>query len=124
MLLFTERNSMRVLIASAVRQTFVRACRETGRVRLCAARVVVLAAIAAAVLMTTGSAPHAHSRTTEVTWAGDVESIVSARCVRCHQTNGFAPMSLASYRDAKPWASAIRTEVLSARMPPWPAAAG
>src|SRR6185503_8842045 len=44
--------------------------------------------------------------------------------VRCHQPNGFAPMSFATYHDAKAWASAIRAEVLSSRMPPWPAAPG
>ena len=33
-------------------------------------------------------------------------------------------MSLANYRDARTWATAIRDEVLSGRMPPWPAAPG
>lgn len=33
-------------------------------------------------------------------------------------------MSLASYGEAKQWAPAIRAEVLSGRMPPWPAAPG
>ena len=33
-------------------------------------------------------------------------------------------MSLASYQDARPWAVAIREEVLARRMPPWPAVPG
>src|SRR3954466_3646520 len=121
---FIQRISMPVVIASAVGQTFIRDCPDSAGVQGRARRARLCAAIGAAMLMTGGSAPHAHSRTTQVTWTGDVEPIVSARCVRCHQPNGFAPMSPASYQDGKAWASAIRTEVLSARMPPWPAAPG
>src|SRR3954452_8589911 len=121
---FIQRNSMGVASASAVRQTFIRDRPESASVQRRARRALLCAAIAAAMLMTGGSAPRAHSRTTQVTWSGDVAPIVSARCVRCHQPNGFAPMSFATYHEAKTWASAIRTEVLSARMPPWPAAPG
>src|SRR4051794_17027645 len=112
---FTEGNSPWPLIAAAVRQTFVRGSRETRHLRSRRPRMLLAAAITAA-LASGGSVPDAHSRSTQVTWAGDVEPILSARCVRCHRTNGFAPMSLASYHDAKQWAPVIRTEVLSARM--------
>ena len=74
--------------------------------------------------MTGESLPDAHTRSTQVTWTADVAPIVAARCVRCHQAGGFGPMPLASYGDAKTWAPAIRDEVLSGRMPPWPAAPG
>src|SRR5689334_16919449 len=125
MVRFIQRISMRGVSRSAVGQTFIRERPESADVQRCARRVLSCAAIAAALMLTTGgSAPRAHSRTTQVTWNGDVEPIVATRCVRCHQPHGFAPMSLASYHDAKTWASAIRSEVLSARMPPWPAAAG
>ena len=69
-------------------------------------------------------APSAHPRDTQVTWTTDVEPILKARCVGCHATDGFGPMSLATYQDARAWASAIRGEVLERRMPPWPAARG
>jgi len=116
---------MRAAVRSAVGQTFIRERPESADVQGCAPRVLWCAAIAAALMLTAGgSAPRAHSRTTQVTWNADVQAIVSARCVRCHQPRGFAPMSLASYHDAKTWAAAIRAEVLSARMPPWPAAPG
>src|SRR3954466_1405096 len=134
---FIQRNSMGVVSASAVRQTFIRERPESACVQRRARRALLCAAIAAAMLMTGRSAPRAHSRTTQVTWSGDVAAIVSARAARCHHTNGraprggrrqqpngFAPMSFATSREAKTWASAIRTEVLSARMPPWPAAPG
>src|SRR4029079_15117528 len=99
---FIQRNSMRVAGASAVGQTFIRERPESADVQGCARRVLWCAAIAATLMLTTGGAgPRAHSRTTQVTWNGDVQAIVSARCVRCHQPHGFAPMSLASYHDAK-----------------------
>ena len=121
---FTQRNSTGVVSGSAIRQTFIRERRESADVQRRARGALLGAAIVVATLMTGGSAPRAHSRTTQVTWTGDVEPIVNARCVRCHQPHGFAPMSLATYHDAKVWASAIRSEVLSSRMPPWPAAPG
>ena len=121
---FIQRNSTSVVSGSAIGQTFIRERRESVDVQRCARRALLFTAIAAAIFMTGGSTPRAHSRTTQVTWTGDVEPIVSARCVRCHQPNGFAPMSCATYHEAKAWASAIRTEVLASRMPPWPASPG
>jgi hypothetical protein len=66
----------------------------------------------------------AHDRVSQVTWTTDVEPILKARCVGCHSTGGFGPMSLDTYQDARSWAKAIREEVLERRMPPWPAAKG
>lgn len=59
-----------------------------------------------------------------VTWTGDIERIVQARCVRCHSEGGRGPMSLATYEDARPWARAMREEVLARRMPKWHAVRG
>ena len=62
----------------------------------------------------------AHVRiSTRVTWDREVAPIVQARCVTCHREGGRAPMSLASYEDARPWAKAIKEEVLTRRMPRW-----
>jgi hypothetical protein len=66
----------------------------------------------------------AHDRVTQVTWTTDVEPILSSRCVGCHSTGGFGPMSLVTYQDARSWAKDIREAVLERRMPPWPAAKG
>jgi hypothetical protein len=60
----------------------------------------------------------------KVTWAGDIERLVHARCVRCHSPDGKGPMSLVTYEDARPYASAMREEVLARRMPKWHAARG
>lgn len=56
---------------------------------------------------------------TRVTWDREIEPIVQARCVSCHASGGRAPMSLATYEEARPWARAIREEVLTRRMPLW-----
>jgi hypothetical protein len=62
--------------------------------------------------------------TTRVTWVGDISRVVESRCVRCHNTDGLAPMSLATYEDARPWARAIKEETMTRRMPKWHAARG
>ena len=79
--------------------------------KLCAALLVFAAALAPL---------RAHVRIgTRVTWDREVAPIVQARCVTCHREGGRAPMSLASYEEARPWAKAIKEEVLTRRMPRW-----
>jgi hypothetical protein len=68
--------------------------------------------------------PLAHKRISQVTWTTDVERILQTRCLTCHATGGFGPMSFETYKEARIWAKAIREEVLERRMPPWPAARG
>jgi hypothetical protein len=62
--------------------------------------------------------------TTRLTWNGEVNRIVQARCVSCHSSDGRAPMPLTTYKDARPWARAIKEEVLARRMPKWHAMRG
>jgi hypothetical protein len=62
--------------------------------------------------------------TTRVTWNGEISRIVQARCVTCHTPDGRGPMSLETYEDARPWAKAIKEEVMTRRMPKWHAARG
>src|SRR5262245_49333849 len=54
----------------------------------------------------------------------EVIRILKDNCLGCHRPGGIAPMSLASYEDARPWAKAIKEELLERRMPPWPAVRG
>jgi hypothetical protein len=56
---------------------------------------------------------------TKVTWEREIGPLVQARCVACHSPGGRAPMSLTTYEEARPWARAIREEVLTRRMPMW-----
>ena len=55
----------------------------------------------------------------EVTFNKDVAPIFFQHCVACHRPGNIAPMSLLSYKEARPWASAIREAVLQRKMPPW-----
>jgi hypothetical protein len=62
--------------------------------------------------------------TTKLTWTREISRIVYQRCIGCHRPGGRAPMSLISYEQVRPWAKAIRDEVLERRMPPWGAMKG
>jgi mono/diheme cytochrome c family protein len=53
------------------------------------------------------------------TFNKDVAPILFKSCVECHRSGEAAPMSLLSYKDARPWARSIREKVLSREMPPW-----
>ena len=61
--------------------------------------------------------------TTKLTWTQEISRIVYKRCAGCHHEGGTA-FSLKTYDDARPWAKAIRDEVLERRMPPWGAVEG
>src|SRR2546422_4160632 len=54
-----------------------------------------------------------------VTFNKDVLPILQNNCQMCHRPGGIAPMSLLTYDNARPWAKAIKTAVLSKQMPPW-----
>lgn len=57
----------------------------------------------------------------DVTFRGDVAPILYTHCVSCHHPNDIAPMSLLTYKEARPWAAAIQEAVVSRKMPPWKA---
>jgi mono/diheme cytochrome c family protein len=67
----------------------------------------------------------AHDRiTTRVTWDREIAPIFEARCVDCHRVGGRSTIALATYQQVRPWAVAIKEEVLTRRMPKWNAARG
>jgi len=55
----------------------------------------------------------------EVTFTKDVAPILQKRCQVCHRPDTFAPMSLLTYEDARPWARSIKQKVVAREMPPW-----
>ena len=55
----------------------------------------------------------------EVTFNKDVAPIIFKNCVECHRANEAAPMSLMSYKEARPWAKSIKEKVINREMPPW-----
>jgi len=54
-----------------------------------------------------------------VTFSKDVAPIFYKNCAACHRPGEIAPMSLLTYKDARPWAKAIREKVIEKQMPPW-----
>lgn len=61
--------------------------------------------------------------TTKLTWTQEISRLVYKRCASCHHEGGGA-FSLMTYNEARPWAKAMREEVLERRMPPWGAVEG
>lgn len=55
----------------------------------------------------------------QVTFHKDVEPILQNHCQECHRPGEIGPFSLLNYEQARPWAKAIRSDVLSKKMPPW-----
>jgi len=80
--------------------------------------LVSMLAIAGAVFLITRPGG-AFAGTSHVTFTKDVAAIFFKNCVVCHRPNDAAPFSLLTYKEARPWARAIREKVLTREMPPW-----
>jgi len=55
----------------------------------------------------------------QVTFTKDVAPILQRACQQCHRPGSLGPMSLLTYNDARPWAKAIKQQVVQRNMPPW-----
>ena len=76
------------------------------------------------ILMLSPSTTDAHEFiTTKITWAREISRVFNRRCVSCHR-NGGPAFDLGGYEQVRPWAEAIKQEVLERRMPPWGAIKG
>lgn len=88
-------------------------------------KALAACAAGAFILCTLPRALGAHDRiTTRVTWTREIAPIFEARCIECHRSGGRSSIALASYQQARPWAVAIKEEILTRRMPKWSAARG
>ena len=88
------------------------------------APVVLGAVVLAAVLTVTARPVETHPRiTTTLLWGKDIAPILQRRCFTCHSENNVA-FPLVTYSEARPWAAAIREEILLRHMPPWAAVPG
>src|SRR5215470_3691961 len=65
-----------------------------------------------------GAAPPEES-TRNVTFNKDVLPIVQQNCQSCHRPGQIGPFSLLTYKDARPFAKAIKQAVAARIMPPW-----
>jgi len=62
---------------------------------------------------------------TKITFSREVSRIVYKRCLSCHRPGGTAAsVPLKTYKQARPWATAIKEMVLNRQMPPWGAVKG
>src|SRR5213592_3604416 len=76
-------------------------------------------ATVAAVVVCAGLPGAAWAADVPVTFTKDVAPILYKSCVECHRPTMFAPMSLLTYDDARPYARSIKQRVVSRAMPPW-----
>jgi mono/diheme cytochrome c family protein len=65
------------------------------------------------------SASDSKSGAKPVTFTKDVAPIFYKHCTECHRPNDLAPMSLQTYKEARPWARSIKEKVVTQQMPPW-----
>src|SRR5919109_1663098 len=79
--------------------------------------VILLALIF--VILPSSSADTGKKESKTVTFTKDVAPIFFKNCAECHRPGEAAPMSLLSYKDARPWAKSIREKVVNREMPPW-----
>ncbi len=87
-------------------------------------RATALALIVGPAAWTRAQAPHSDATSSRqekeaVTFSRDVLPILQSRCQECHRPNRIAPMSLLTYAEVRPWASAIRKSVVAREMPPF-----
>jgi hypothetical protein len=54
-----------------------------------------------------------------VTFNRDVLPILQKNCQTCHRPGQVAPMSFLNYQQARPWAKAMKSAVVTRKMPPW-----
>ncbi|HXG94327.1 MAG TPA: cytochrome c [Blastocatellia bacterium] len=54
-----------------------------------------------------------------ITFNKHVAPIFYKNCVSCHRAGEVAPMSLVTYKEARPWARSIKEKVATRVMPPW-----
>src|SRR4030081_2684583 len=71
------------------------------------------------VILAASIAVIAVSAQAQVTFTKDVAPILQERCQICHRVGPFAPMSLVTYEQARPWARSIKQKVAAREMPPW-----
>ena len=84
-------------------------------------RVLVFVLLAAITALGTEmpSASASADQGNPLTFNKDVLPILQNNCQTCHRPGGIAPMSFLTYESVRPWAKAIKTAVVSKKMPPW-----
>ena len=81
-------------------------------IALCALAVVVSARVSA-------QSAGGHAPAATPTFSKDVAPILYKNCTNCHRPGEVAPMSLLTFKDARPWVKSISTRISAGTMPPW-----
>ena len=61
----------------------------------------------------------AAATTPQPTFYKDVLPVLQKNCQTCHRPGEAAPMAFLNYDETRPWAKAIKTAVVTKKMPPW-----
>ncbi len=80
---------------------------------------VAAAALAFVVVPVMNAQTQAPAGETVPTFSKDVAPILFSNCTTCHRPGEIAPMSLLTFKEARPWARSIATQVKTGAMPPW-----
>ena len=80
---------------------------------------LVLSGLTSLPWIVSGQTAAASGSARQATFTKDVAPILERACQRCHRPGNIAPMSLLTYKDARPWARAIKQQVALRNMPPW-----
>lgn len=82
-------------------------------------QILAAAALCALGAMPMGAQAPAAKSAAAPTFNKDVAPIFYTNCTGCHRPGEIAPMSLLTFKDARPWAKSIGTRVSNGNMPPW-----
>jgi hypothetical protein len=81
---------------------------------------LILAGTLALVTLTAALPAAAQSpSSTEITFTKHVAPILQKNCQVCHRPDTFAPMSLLTYDEVRPWARSMKAKVVAREMPPF-----
>src|SRR5215471_11643998 len=95
---------------------------KNGKLKSWSAAASIAAVSAAVALAATLSAQDTNVKRQsgqQVTFSKDVAPIFQEKCDSCHHAGTSAPMSLLTYKEARPWARSIKQRTMSRDMPPW-----
>lgn len=79
----------------------------------------VLLLVFSAFLWSSSHASESRRALNKVTFNKDVAPLFYAHCTECHRPGEASPLSLLTYKEARPWAKSIREKVMARAMPPW-----
>ena len=85
-----------------------------------AASIAAVSAVAALVVTLSAQDTNVKGQSEgQLTFSKDVAPILQEKCDSCHHPGTSAPMSLLTYKEARPWARSIKQRTMTRDMPPW-----